>query len=117
MAKTNTISTINRAVPGNEYLSMSPVDCLASAKAMHDEIVKQDSRLWVLADKARSELVSLQEKEDNGAPAEALSPVLALSLVELLCDLMNDFAEKYRLQHCLDALQIHYGNETSKIAA
>lgn len=115
MAKINTISMINHAVPGNEYLGMSPVDCLASAKAMHDEIVKQDSRLWVLADKARSELASLQEENDSSAVA--LSSGVALSLVELLCDLMNDCAEKYRLQDCLDALQIHYGSDTGKIAA
>lgn len=114
MAKTNTISTINRAVPANEYLSMSPAHCLSSAKAMHDEIVKQDSRLWVLADKVRSELESLQEVDSSVA---AMSSGVALSLVELLCDLMNDCAEKYRLQGCLDALQIHYGSDTGKIAA
>jgi len=114
MAKTNTISTTNRAVPANEYLSMSPAHCLASAKAMHDEIIKQDSRLWVLADKARSELESLQEVDSSVA---AMSSGVALALVELLCNQMNEFSEKYRLQHCLDALQIHYGNETSKIAA
>ena len=81
MAKINTISTINHSVPGNEYLNMSPVDCLASAKAMHDEIVKQDSRLWVLA------------------------------------DMMNDCHDKYQLQDCLDALQIHYGIDNGKLAA
>lgn len=115
MAKINTISTINHSVPGNEYLNMSPVDCLASAKAMHDEIVKQDSRLWVLADKARSELASLEEK--NPSCPVALSTGVALSLVELLCDLMNDCHDKYQLQDCLDALQIHYGIDNGNLAA
>lgn len=115
MAKINTISTINPAVPGNEYLNMSPADCLASAKTMHDGIVEQDSRLWVLADKVRCELVSLQEK--NPSCPVALSTGVALSLVELLCDLMNDCHDKYQLQDCLEALQVHFGTETGKIAA
>ena len=115
MAKTNTISTIKRAVPANEYLSMSPAHCLSSAKAMHDEIVKQDSRLWVLADKVRSELKSLQET--NGSSVVALASGNALALAEMLCDLMNDCHDKYRLQDCLGALQAHYGVETDKLAA
>lgn len=115
MAKINTISTIKHAVSGNEYLGISPADCLAGAKAMHDEIIEQDSRLWVLADKVRSELLSLQEK--HGLSVAALSSGNALSLVELLCDLMNDCHDKYQLRDCLEALQVHFGTETGKIAA
>lgn len=115
MAKTNTISMINHAVPGNEYLNMTPSDCLASAKDMYDEIIEQDNRLWVLADKVRSELKSLQEK--NGSSVVALASGNALSLAELLCDLMNDCSDKYRLQDCLGALQAHYGADTGKLAA
>lgn len=115
MAKINTISTINPAVPGNEFLGMAPADCLAIAKAMYDEIIEQDNRLWVLADKVRSELKSLQET--NGSSVVALASGNALSLAELLCDLMNDCHDKYRLQDCLEALQVHYGEQTGKIAA
>lgn len=115
MAKINTISTIAHAVPGNEFLSMAPADCLASAKTMYGEIIEQDNRLWVLADKVRSELKSLQET--NGSSVVALASGNALSLAELLCDLMNDCHDKYRLQDCLGALQAHYGVETDKLAA
>lgn len=99
----------------NEYQSMAPAHCLASAKHMYDEIIEQDSRLWVLADKVRSELKSLQEKNDS--TVVALASGNALALAELLCDLMNDCSDKYRLQDCLDALQAHYGSNVSKIAA
>lgn len=99
----------------NDYLSMAPADCLAGAKAMYDEIIEQDNRLWVLADKVRSELKSLQG--EDGSSVVALASGNALSLAELLCDLMNDCHDKYRLQDCLDALQTHYGSNVSKVAA